>query len=66
MIRISHQSHELFSVSLLFLLIYSVPLPVATWNNIIFVKVMCGIRVGAGMAMRDFIMVIGCPKNTLS
>ena len=35
------------------------PLPVARWNDIVFVGGICGIRVGADMAMRDIIMVIG-------
>jgi len=34
----------------LFLLIYSMPLPVAKWNNIIFVRAMRGIIVGAYLA----------------
>jgi len=42
--------HYLFPVFLLFLLVYPMPLLVARWNNIVFVRVMRGIRVGTGLA----------------
>jgi len=35
------------------------PLPVARYYDIVFFRVMCGIRKGAGVAMLDIVMDIG-------
>jgi hypothetical protein len=47
--------HYLPAIFPLFLLNYSVPLPVARWNDIVFVRVMCGIRLGATWPWSDII-----------